>query len=222
MSNVFWVILVFMAIAHSSFGKEPSWYNQPALKLKNTLEVSCRGTGPDADVAIRIAMNQCRSIAAEQILSSFEVKTLSVETEGSAGFHSEVESNQSVTGLACKIGQQYLEESDETHTAWVRCQFDTSLTKVVPLIKTKGNSSIQSKNVQMILSSVPMCNSLIVRGSMARVITCHENPQTVMIYPDDVEIVVRSAGYIPKHLKLENYRSISNDTQVVETYLEKQ
>lgn len=208
-----------IAIAQPSLATEPQWAYLPTAQSGSTVAVSCHGTGPDKDISFRVAMGQCQSIAAEVISGSFDIKTLSIETEQTAGFHSEVAAKYDVTGLKCKTEKEHSEIIDDIYNTWLRCRFNSSLAKIIPLIKIRQPSAVTSKNRQIIFSSIPECNSLVIHGTMDRMVRCKGNPQTLLIYPTDSEIIVRSSGRIPKHVELVS--EDGQETEIMEIYLEK-
>lgn len=212
-------VLLGLANAQPSSGEEPSWTSLPASKTGKFVSVSCHGTGPDKDVAIRVAIGACKSIATEFISGTYNIKTLSIETEETAGFHSEVAARYDVQGLNCQVDRQFEEEIDEISHAWMRCRFDSSLAKIVPLLGNRKLASTSSKNKQLIFSSIPDCTSLVIRGKMDRMLKCKANPQTLLIYPTDSEIIVRAVGRAPKHIEL--VHEDLEDTDTMEVYLEK-
>lgn len=239
-----WFVLGIIMISQPSKSEEMTWMSLPAIKSGKFISVSCQGVGPDKDVAIQVATNQCRSIAADHINGSFNIKTLSLETEQSVGFHSEVTTNYRVNGLFCDVQNQSCKEED-SFTCWLRCKFDVSLAKIVPIMEperkpaseveltnnaghtidfpaeyVKAGLNIHSKNKQIIITSIPKCQNIIVRGKMNTIFKCDSNPKTIVIYPDDYEIVVRAKGFIPKAIKLEKDRLYDGQPEMVEVILE--
>lgn len=98
------------AIAFSTWA-EPSWVN--TYKLDGSrLTVACAGEGPAADIARKIAMDSCRSSAADQLRTNIKVQSKSIETESQVGLHQEVSSEQEFENLNCKPIDQSQEKSD--------------------------------------------------------------------------------------------------------------
>lgn len=224
--------LIFFALP--AFGQEPDWALKPPELHGAKLLVACHGVGPDRDIAIRLALDQCKSLAAEQLNNTFEVKSLSVETEEMAGFHQEVSAKHYVQGLVCDIQKQYERQINDSQEAWILCRMDTSKVKISPEEKFSANVQndasdqhidnkglVQSRYKQMVVSSVPPCQSMLIRGKLTRMVRCESNPQIVTIEPSDKEVIVRAQGYKPGHVTLSGNRTLVTDTQTLEVYLEK-
>ena len=194
----------------------------------------CHGYGPDRDVAIRLAINQCRSLAVNQLNTSFTVNSLSVETERSVGFHEEVTSNEQVSGLDCEIKDQYEAKTDTGVDAWVLCKMSVSKAKIAPVknfsadVQNEASDRhidkkeiVQSRNKQLIVSSVPHCETILIRGKLTKLVRCDSNPQTVMVEPSDKEIIIRASGYRPKHVRISGDRESATETEIVDAYLDR-
>lgn len=238
--KTYYLTIVCIVVTQPLLAGEPSWMKDlPRNSGKNT-EVSCHGLGPDKETAYRVMLDQCRSLAGDHLLGKFNISTLSTESEGSVGYHQEVTSNYEVTGLQCKVNKYQEEVIEDTFHTYARCSFDNSAIKFSPRsdkakesdIKSTSDSQvlnindrfrdaglIASENRQVIVSSVPQCTTLIVIGKVTRMIRCKENPQTVVIYPSDKQLLVRANGYVPTHVDLSPNRPLEPVT--LEVYLEK-
>lgn len=241
-----------LGMASSAFADRPSWSKEETLKqVGSILYVVCDGAGPSRDLARKFALDSCLTTAANQVNSNFKVTSLSLETEKSVNFHSEVSSNKTVTGLVCNPQSEYSEEKDGQHFVWLKCIYDTSKAKVVSVaekmnladesksqsivqakkttsyIRTYGKSVeqkgiVQSSMRSIALTSIPRCDSVLIRGAKPRSVNCEEMPLTLTVLPDDREIIVRSSGFLPKHIQLDQRRPSTTDSQEnLEVYLER-
>jgi hypothetical protein len=168
----------------------------------NFLTMPCDSSGPSRDIALRLATSQCVSVASDQILGDFHVQSLSVETQASAGFHQEVSVDRHVEGLTCQIQKQEVTENEGAFHAWVQCRFDLSKVKAAstPAGPSKALQALTGDDRSVILITMPQCDDLVIRGQRPRIVPCHGNPMTLSLHPKDQELIVRSKGYLPKHL----------------------
>lgn len=187
----------------SGQAEAPAWVRQDAFKRTGSiLTLVCRGEGPD-DLARREALSKCRAAAADHANADFQVTTLSVETEKSIGFHEEVSSQKTVTGLECAVKDEYIEQKDGFFVAYLKCSFDLSKAKIVSEPAEEPAQVELGENKVLYLSSIPKCDSVIVKGSRPRTITCKANPTPIQFQPGDRSIIIRADGYQPKHLNLD-------------------
>ncbi|MBK9038020.1 MAG: hypothetical protein IPL83_02475 [Bdellovibrionales bacterium] len=233
----------------------PDWTRQNGIQQRaSILTVVTNGIGPSLDLARRSAIDQAKGTAAEQINGSANIRSMSIETEKTASFHSEVSSTKNVEGLICNPLNEYNEEKEGVYTVWLKCSFDTKKIRVQVINETEvpqGNknsvasdeSSVKSievvdrsapssgptaskisygENRHFLLSVVPSCESILVRGKQSRTIHCKGNPVTVLVLPTDTEIIIRGpSGFAPKHLKVHGKQSGSESIETMEVYLEK-
>lgn len=230
----------------------PEWTHQNGIQHKgSTLHVVSTGSGPSLDLARRSAIDQAKGTAADQVNGSANIQSMSIETEKSASFHSEVSSTKKVEGLVCKPLNEYVEDKGGFYTVWLRCEFDLKKARV-QMIDEASDQSVESRppgkgtgksieivegtvstsnptagkisrgeNRHLILSVVPSCESILIRGKQSRTIPCQNNPVTVMVLPTDKEMIVRGpAGYAPKHLKVHGNVQDS-ESEAMEVYLDK-
>lgn len=223
-------------------------------QIGSLLYVVCTGRGPAQDIARRDALDHCRTAAADQANGYFKVQALSIETEHAANFHQEISYNKTVTNLACNPQKEYNDDSEGSYRVWIKCRYDLSKAKVVSVDTDEPPSSnsnseeslignrdklsevpksssevtngklISGENRQLILTTIPQCDEILIRGERPRSIKCDEMPKAIFIYPTDKEIIVRSGGYTPKHIKLNSNRTPANNqtAERVEVYLERQ
>lgn len=222
-----------MAIALMSSlanAKIPAWAASNSTKLSGSLLTTvCHGVGPSVDVARGEALTSCQLNASQFFKSKIKVKTLSVETEKSVGFHQEVSSEDELSNLICEPVKDEIEESDSQYSIWIQCKFDIARTKSKPIeaanateLKENNNltyfkpSKIESSSLTktIFLSTIPKCESIIVKGGQSRTIDCKSNPMELSIYNSDVEMIIRAKNYKPKTIGLKN-RENNEDLQIL-------
>ena len=209
------IALVMAAPAHS-FGDMPSWAKKNTIKKSGNLFTSiCEGLGPSVSLARKEAINNCQVSAKQFLDNEIKVKTLSVETEYSVGFHQEVEEVGSVRNLVCNPKRDEVIEKDSQFQVWIQCEFNltkassmpdkkseakadsartSGLTAVTPKMKSETSRDSQS----VVLESVPQCDSIVIRGIKSRTMSCASNPMSVVITDGDKEIIVRAKDFVPK------------------------
>ncbi len=252
---VFCSILYTVLLSTTASAESPRWTRENGIKQNGSaLTVVSSGVGPSLDLARRAAIDQAKATAADQVNGSADIRSLSIETEKSASFHSEVSSIKRVNNLVCNPKDDYFEEKNGSFTVWLKCEFDLSKSRVVTI--TEGEGQIQKQNQtkndqagdksivavdgsfsqkapligksttgedrHLVLSVVPACESILVRGKQSRTIHCKGNPVTVLVFKSDTEMIVRGpAGFAPKHLKVHEKRTDTSPTETLEVYLEK-
>lgn len=244
--------LAFLFLSVVAAAAPPDWTRQNGIRQNgSTLTVISTGSGPSLDMARRSAIDQAKATAADQVNGSANIQSLSIETEKSASFHSEVSSTKKVEGLVCKPMNEYVEDKGGFYNVWLRCEFDLKKARVqmVDEAPNRSNDSLasgrpggksieivggsastsspipgkdsRSENRHLILSVVPSCESILVRGKQSRTILCKSNPVMVMVLPTDKEMIVRGpAGFVPKHLKVHGDAQDS-ESEAMEVYLDK-
>lgn len=240
------VIFLFSASAWST----PDWTKGDSFNRNGKmLTVICKGEAPlgASDLARKQALQECRNSAISQLQTDFSQKSLTIETEQVASFHSETVTNQHYSGVDCDMLKNQIEDSqDEGITrAFIKCRFDLSKAKVSSNSEkenqTQVSENIVSKiqetkteavnvdksvertaNQQLTISSIPKCDTIIFKGS-SRSIKCDSNPITVLVFLDDTEIIIRKNGFKPRHISLIKDRKIkkSKEIEQIEVYFEK-
>ena len=207
---------VFMvSMAHA---KVPTWAASNSTKLNgSSLRTVCHGLGPSVEIARSEALKSCQLNASQFFKSKIKVKSLSVETEKSVGFHQEVSSDDEFSNLICDPTRDDLEETDSQYSVWIECKFDLNKASVthtdkpegapsnkelnnLEVIKIKDTSDQQSKYI--FVSIIPKCESILVKGSFSRVVECSQNPLKIQVKDGDKELVVRAKGYKPKIIQV--------------------
>jgi hypothetical protein len=206
--------LSFMLLVISSpvLAETPKWAIQAPAKVSGAILVGCHGEGPDRSTAYQSALNECRSLASDTLTHNFEVRTLSVETEKRSGYHEEVSSNYKVSGLECEVKKIQEEGQD----IWLLCSFLTKNVHIMETPKISHSLDIVSSNKQVILSTFPKCESILVLGANGRKVKCGSNPMILIVKEGDQELVIRSGAYKPAHV----YPEAWQNSQPLAVYLE--
>lgn len=237
-------ILIFpiSAIAFSAWA-EPPWVSTYKLSPDGSrLTISCTGEGPAADIARKIAMDSCRSSAADQLRTDVKVQSKTVETESHAGLHQEVSSDQEFENLNCNPTNQSQEKSDTLYQVWLLCEFNLKTAKVKksqardtfmqvqsdsianrselvqlrPSGKAKATRDLSSQDQTLLsVSVIPQCSSIMVEGESPRVIPCTENPVRVVLIYGDARLIVRADKHEPKTIQLSQDRKSFDIVEVI-------
>ena len=226
------MIMVFSFLASSANAKIPSWAQKNTItKDRNILSVVCNGTGPSVEISRKDALSSCKSSASQYLNKKTQIKTLSVQTEKSVGFHEEITENSEILNLSCIPQNDEILVSDSgSYETWLKCKFDLTDVKILPIehslsIENKTDTELsslrplvrivkQSDDIVKILtiSSVPKCDSIIIKGQKSRTILCRTNPQLLELQDGDKNLIVRAKNYLPKtlNIKEENYSGSIN------------
>ncbi len=230
----------------------PSWSNETIKQNGKTLNVVCDAEAPAKDIAFRIALDQCRGIAASQLQSNIKVNSISMQTESTSSFHEEVSSSKQIKNLLCNVKNQFVESLTDKQHVYIQCEFDLSkaIVEQVPELDNKAikaesvnlisnedkskpivptsvtlsnNKVISSKSIQLIVSTIPSCSSIIIKNkSTNRVIECTENPINIFIIDGDIEAIFRPKDnkYLPRHIKLNDLRLPTSMPESLEVHFE--
>lgn len=221
-----YIIMTYFFIPVMAEAKIPEWAARNSTKLNGSvLTTVCHGTGPSLDIARTAALQSCQSNASQFLRSKIKIKSLSVETEKSVGFHQEITNSDEIYGLSCDPQRDQTDESDSHFTIWLECKFDlkkASSKAVEQENETPDNSSLNTlesskinsdqdfQNKNIFVSSVPKCESIIIKGIRSRTIPCVQNPLKIQIKNGDEELLIRAKGYKPKTIKVKGANA--NDT----------
>ena len=213
-----------------SHAKIPTWAANNSTKLNgSSLRTACHGVGPSVDIARSEALKSCQLSASQFFNSKVKIKSLSVETEKSVGFHQEVSSEDELSNLICDPIKDELEETDSQFSVWLQCKFDLNKIKTKPIMKITATAIKEDTNLAyskpskfistnsnrtLFLSTVPKCESIIIKGERSRTIDCKSNPVELSLYESDVEMIIRAKNYKPKTIELTN-RSNNENLQIL-------
>lgn len=203
-------------IAQPSFGGQDWWLKAP-LRTENSLELPCEGLGPSRDIALKEAIKQCVSMATDQIVGDYNVKSLTVETEKDASYHEEITANRSVEGLTCSIKREETTEDDGSYDTWLLCNFNLEKIKFTWFKPKEAGRYITSEDKSIIFATVPPCDSILITGKSPRIIECKSNPMEFLQKKGDQEYIIRANGYLPKHISPNQIKS-----DIEEVYLERE
>lgn len=217
------LILALLLMSLQSIAKIPSWAANNSTKLNGKiLTTVCHGLGPSLDIARSEALKTCQLNASQYFKSKINIKSLSVETEKSVGYHQEVASAEEVEGLNCDPQRDQIDESDSQFSFWLECKFDLNNVSSKPIEqinKSSDNSqlnTLESTNISpkqdiqdryIFISTVPKCESVIIKGKKSRTVQCSKNPLKIQIKEDDQEILVRAKNYKPKTINLKGVKT---------------
>lgn len=210
-------------------------------RIGNTYIVVCGSEAPSADLARREALQSCRNSASSQLNTSFSMNRLTVETETSSVLHQEIIENSKFTGLDCITENESIEEKSSSVKIWLKCRFDLSKARAVSLtgdtptidivrrptslgsgdarsvqyekndLKAQRGDHILGSRRILSIASIPACDTLLIRGQVVRAVKCVGNPMSIVVGPDDREVVVRAENSFPKSILL-NQKGLANET----------
>lgn len=214
----------------------PNWAAQSApTRNGNLLRITCDGTGPSIDTARRDALDRCRSSAADQIATSVKVRSSTIQTERDAALHQEISTAAEIKNFPCRTLKEEIEQAGSELRLWLQCEFDLSKTETKELDAPKSDPreanahlqdlknpkssalgplkvrSVASQLKRITISSIPMCDDLLIRGASSRVVRCDANPQPLVLQPNDEEVIVRAVGFIPQRLNANDLRGTTQD-----------
>jgi hypothetical protein len=210
----------------------PAWALRDTQRLDGRIfSVVCSGSGPSIGLARQEALDSCKASAVQQLATEITVKSMSVTSESQAAYQQEVVNLSQVSGLSCVPRREEAGESEAEVRLWLLCEFDLSKARVVAraraddgwgesgfLARRKPGSVISDERKVLTLAVVPACSDLIVRGGgPAKRSPCTRNPVSVVLDPEDRELIVRARGYLPKTIFLGPERAARGYAQVVLT-----
>jgi len=215
-------ILAYLLLLSNSYAKIPDWAARNTTKLNGSvLTTICHGTGPSLDIARTEALHACQANAGQYLKSKIRIKSLSVETEKSVGFHQEIISDDEIEGLTCNPQRDEVEETESQFNVWIECKFDLKKVSLAssPTFIESGNSKLNELEVSKVkpktdvqgkyifISTAPKCDSVLIRGNTSRIVECRQNPLKIQINDHDQEILVRAKGYKPKTINVKGVNS---------------
>lgn len=227
------IIMALTIVGSVGQAKIPTWASSDSTKLTGSiLRTICHGVGPSVDLARNEALKSCQTSASQFFRSKIKIKSLSVETEKSVALHQEVSSEDEIEGLICDPLRDQLEELDSQYSVWLECKFDLSHIKVTPVEMPSSQKSEENLNLAvntpaliankkiektLLISVVPSCESIIIKGQKSRTVDCKTNPIELDIFGSDTEALIRAKDYKPKSIRLENRR----DYETIQVLLDK-
>jgi hypothetical protein len=132
-----------------------AWISMPVERSGGFISLTCQSDGPSRDISYRLALQSCRSMAADNIDSSARTKTLIVESESDLAMHSETESNHTIQGLDCLEQKIRVSEYDGGYRTLLRCKFSLAGAKVVSTADAKIQEIHQAREESTSLIADP-------------------------------------------------------------------
>lgn len=214
------ILLLWILFGISVQAEMPNWAkNNSTKKVGNLLTTVCDGVGPSASLARKDAINNCQVTARQFVTNEVKIKSVSIETESSVGFHQEVEDSSVIKNLSCNPKREQTAELNDQFKVWIECQFDLKKVEVandepktapvetstdgLKTVAPTKKADIQEDGQTVFLEVVPQCESILIRGGKPKVINCNSNPVRLSMDDADSEIIVRAKGFQPKTIKLE-------------------
>ncbi|MBL7672230.1 MAG: hypothetical protein JNM39_17255 [Bdellovibrionaceae bacterium] len=196
--NLFLVILS-VAVSATATAKAPAWFTEQSPKKDgNILTLSCSGNGPDKVLANKAALDQCRGIGTEYVSGyTFKSKSLSIEDNKQAAWHSETKSEAEVSGLECQPIRQSCEEADGSWQCFVSCRFDLAKAKAVPKSDESTDRDHKDAESSDLVSSrdatatLPVSESRTKKASLVQSENRHLLISTVPSPCDDILVIGR-------------------------------
>ena len=227
------IFILFLEGAKAS--AVPSWVKveKSQGKIGNTYRVICNARGPSLEIARREALESCQSSAADQMSVDIEINSIVIESENDVALHHSVKLQNTFKGLSCNPKNESIEdESLGSVVVWLQCEFNLSkvkLTEQVDKIKPVNKSPTRSVaqvapeqirylNDRIVISSVPACESILIKSKSARIIRCTQNPMAVVLDSSDESLIIRAPGYMPQTILLD---SDVKEKKTIEVYLDK-
>lgn len=222
--KIFFMALLYVVVTANA--KIPDWATNNSTKLSGSmLTTVCYGIGPTLDIARADAINSCQLSASQFFNARINIKSLTVESEKSIGYHQEISSDEILDGLVCNPMRDQVEELESQFKIWIQCEFDLKKVRVeskpLDLEKMqKDNINLEANHIKIkkkdfvikrvYLSSVPKCESVLITGARSRAINCNKNPLEIEIFDGDSIAIVRTTNFKPKEISL-NER-VNNET----------
>ncbi|HEY8272389.1 MAG TPA: hypothetical protein VIG33_15970 [Pseudobdellovibrionaceae bacterium] len=227
------LIMASIFIASAAHAKIPTWAANNSTKLNgSSLRTVCHGVGPSVDIARSEALKSCQLSASQFFISKIKVKSLSVETEKSVGYHQEVSSDDELSNLICDPTKDELEETDSQYSIWLECKFDLNRVKAKPIKDSSDPVTAEDTNLSyskpsamtsdhssktVFLSTIPKCESIIIKGDRPRTVECKSNPVELDISDADKKAIIRVREYKPKTIQLKK----RTDNETIQVLFEK-
>lgn len=200
----------------------PEWTRKNGIKQNGSLlTVVSTGTGPSLDLARRFAIDQAKAIATDQVNGSAYVRSMSIETEKYASFHSQVSSTKKVEDLFCKPLNDYVEDKDGVYTVWMKCEFELKKARVTIVDDYKNQDKAQKshRDSESSLKSIEAVNSgSSIPGPPISQISYGEDRHLILsVVPscESILIVGRRSRVIPCEANPVTFLVFQTDSEIV-------
>lgn len=202
-----------LAVSSVFAAKKPDWVSSSETIRRSGSDVIilCEGQGIAKDLAIKSALQQCASLASEQVDGqNTEIKSVIIETEKDPPkLHQEISKNSTITGLRPKIEKDHTErDEDGGYVVTLLVRYDLNSAKLIPIgepapkvddentsstlavdnvLSSPSNSGVKRKNLVqsanrvVSLSVIPKCDDILIRSKSSRTLTCSTMPMTIAI-----------------------------------------
>lgn len=185
-----------------AWAKIPDFAKDASKVSGNVMTTVCSGSGPSIESARRVAINSCQQTAADFLANDIKIKSLIIQTEKDSAVHSESTYLVKAKDLTCKPSKEDIQESDEFFQVYLKCDFNLNKARAVTLNEgdpkgpAKGHNISDSKK-SISISTVPICDDILITGNAARVIKCTANPVTLVLAKEDQNIILRRKNKKP-------------------------
>lgn len=195
---------------------QPDWFDEPSKVTDERIEISCLGEGISHHLSRQSAIEACNGSLSNFLSNEVKVESLSVQTERSASLHEKVSSNLKIKSAICvPIKEKDMKDDDGSHTYFIRCSFDRNQIQVTGFENQEQPTAVERFNQFSIIkrdpsswtlnvASIPICSDILIVGKKARSILCESNPTTIVLYDDDIKLIVRKDGFRPKEIDLQS------------------
>lgn len=223
MINLRSLVFALLLFAGVNASAVPSWVKveKSQERIGNIYRVICNASGPSLQVARREALESCQSSASDQLVTSLQINSKTVESESDVVLHHVVSSDRVIKNLNCMPKNESIENDGTSTTVWLFCEFDLNKAKVnlspnaassesPPKKILRRISSEDSKpevvsvNYRIAISSVPACESILIGTTDVKIVRCSTNPMIVSLEPDDTKLVIRAKGYMPQEISIDD------------------
>ena len=232
---IFKVVAAFiLTMSCLAQAKVPAWAKDSLKRHGQKVSTVCSGKGVSVDSARAEALVGCKSTASNELSTKTRFKSLIVETESELALHSSSESDTEYKNLKCNQLKEEVTELEGQFEVWLQCEFNLSVAEVKEIeptqetdsilsaesidskpIKTKQDLEFADSRRSILISTIPGCDSIIIKGKQPRVLKCDRNPASIIIEKDDKELIVRKNGYRPKTLKTKELLEVDDESFIV-------
>jgi len=234
MKRVLFVLLI-PAIASA---ETPAWIRNGTRLSNGIYETVCSAVAPSVDQARRQAIHSCQASATDNLNQNVEFKNIMIETERDVVLHTESFSKSAIKNLMCEPLKEEIQDNKDSVKIWVLCKFDLKKVVVENIVDTKATTdsisdaaAIRSRGVaansppifdsdsrSITVSTIPACESILVRGKISRIIPCDKNPIQLLVNKSDKEIIVRKSRFKSKTILVPEI--FSNDEETIDVVLD--
>ena len=219
------MLFMLLLAGNITFAKSPIWFSSGERQEGKYFFTTCTNTSPSLDLARRLALESCKASAVNKLNVAAKFESRIVETETDVALYEQTSKQVEYANLDCQPVKEEVVEDENSFTIYKQCRFDLSkatLTNEMPPndenitanhnqleifnyrkdIPAKKGRIISSETESILIFTIPSCDDILVKGKVPRIIRCNHNPMSVLIYPEDQELAVRSKGHLPEKIDL--------------------